>query len=157
MEELTARDIMTTPVVTVTPQTTLREIAELLAEKRISGVPVVDEEGRVVGIVSETDLIDEERRRVALPRTTLFGVYTLPERVLREAYDEGDTLTAADLMTRRVFTLPEDTPAREVAEEMVARKINRIPITRDGRLVGIVTRADVLRAVLAHWRKPQKP
>jgi CBS domain-containing protein len=151
MEELTAADIMTPGVLSVSPDTPLREIARILCDRGISGVPVTDAEGRVVGIVSETDLIDENKRRSALPRMALFGVIILPERVIQQAFNEGDTLTAKDVMTKRVFTLAEEVPAREVAEEMVQRKINRIPITRDGKLVGIVTRADVLRAVQAHW------
>jgi len=157
MNEPTAGDIMTPEVVAVTPKTSLREIAELLMQHRISGVPVVEPDGSVVGIVSESDLIDEEKRRVRLPRTALFGVFLIPEKVLREAYEEGDRLTARDLMTRKVFTLPESVPAREVIAEMLARKINRIPITRNGKLVGIVARADALRAIEAHAQTSARP
>jgi CBS domain-containing protein len=153
MEDLTARDIMTQEPLTVSPGMSLREVAELLVRHRISGVPVVEADGTVAGILTEADLIDEEKRRVKLPRMALFGVYLVPEAVIRDAVDEGNSLTARDLMTRKVFTLPEDAPAREVAEEMVARKVNRIPITRDGKLIGIVTRADALRAITAHWRR----
>ncbi|MBI3911189.1 MAG: CBS domain-containing protein [Armatimonadetes bacterium] len=153
MDELCAGDIMTRAVITARPDTKLREIADLLVRHRISGVPVVDEENRVVGIVSETDLIDEEKRHAHIPRTALYGVMPVPDEVWVAAFEEGDQLTAAQLMTHRVVTLPETTSAREVAEEMLSRHVNRIPITRDGRLVGIVTRADVLRAVAAHWRR----
>jgi CBS domain-containing protein len=154
MDDLTAADIMTTHVVTVTPDTTLGAVAELLVAHHISGVPVVEPDGTLVGILSETDLIDENKRRVKLPRTALFGVVLLPEALIREAWDEGNDLCAADLMSKRVFSLTEEAPAREVAGEMLSRKINRIPITRDGRLVGIITRSDLLRAVQAHWQKP---
>lgn len=150
---LLARDIMTADVVSVGPEATLHEIAEALAENRISGVPVVDDEMRVIGIVSERDLIDEDRRRVKLPRTLLYGVLRIPDDVLAAAYDEGNTLKAEAVMTKRVITYPDDVPAREVAVTMIQRKINRIPITRDGKLVGIVSRADVLRAIDKHWHE----
>lgn len=150
---LTAGDIMTREPLSVSPDITLRAIAELLGERRISGVPVVEADGTVVGIVSETDLIDEEKRRARVPRAALFGVFQLPERVLDEAFEHGDLLTARDLMTHPAFTLPEDVPMREVVEEMLSRKINRIPITHDGKLVGLVARSDVLRALEAQWRK----
>lgn len=113
----------------------------------------MDRDRKVVGIVSESDLIDEEKRRVHLPRTALFGVFLVPEKVLQEAYEEGDRLAARDLMTRNVVTLPEETPAREVVVEMLARKVNRIPITCQGKLVGIITRGDALRAIEGHWHK----
>src|SRR5947209_890315 len=106
MEELTAGEIMTRDVATVGPSATLREIAELLAARRISAAPVVDPHGRVVGMISETDLVDEEKRRVRLPRALLFGVFPILEEAVRAAYDEGEMLTAEDLMTRHVFTLP---------------------------------------------------
>lgn len=153
MDDLTAADIMTREVISVAPDTTLREIAELLIRHRISGVPVVDANRHVIGTVSETDLIDEEKRRQKLPRLMLFGVWTVPEDAVERAFDQGDDLTAQDMMTRQPLTLPDHTPAREVAQEMVGRKVNRIPITHDDRLVGIVTRADVLRALEAHWRR----
>lgn len=152
MQELTAGDIMTRDVVSVSPDTPLREIVDRLVERRISAAPVL-EQGRVVGLVSETDLIDEEKRRVRLPRTLLFGVLPILEEAVREAYDEAVSLTARDLMTRKVFTVPRETPARAVADAMVTRKVNHVPVTRDGRLVGIIARADILRAVQAQWER----
>ena len=151
-DTLLARDIMTSDVVSVGPDATLHEIAQLLAKHRISGVPVVDDEDRVIGIVTERDLIDENRRRVKLPRTLLYGVLFIPDDVIAEAYDEGNKLTAKDVMTKRVITFEDDVLAREVAVTLVSKKVNRIPITRGGKLVGIISRADVLRAVDRHWR-----
>lgn len=154
MDDLTAADVMTAPVITITPDATLGVVAELLVTRHISGVPVVEPDGTLVGILSESDLIDENKRRVKLPRTALFGVVLVPEPLIREAWDEGNDLCASDLMSKPVFTLPHDVPAREVAEELLSRKIHRIPITQDGRMVGIVTRSDLLRAIRAHWHKP---
>lgn len=153
--ELTAADIMTREVISVSPDATLREAAELVTENRISGVPVVEADGTVIGILSESDLLDEEKRHVKLPRTALFGLFPVPEHVLKEAFEGGDLLKARDLMSTHVFTLPEDATAQEVVEEMLARKVNRIPITRDGKLVGIVARSDALRALVTRLGVPK--
>jgi CBS domain-containing protein/quercetin dioxygenase-like cupin family protein len=154
LQELTAADVMNPLVVAATPSTSLRAIVELFVEHRISAAPVVNEAGEVVGMVSETDLIDEGKRRIPLPRTLLFGVYPILEEAVREAYDESLSLTARDLMTQPVFVVPEEMPARQVADELVTRKINHVPVTRDGLLVGIIARSDLLRAVQAEWRRP---
>jgi CBS domain-containing protein len=153
MQELTAGDVMNPDVVAVRPDTPLREIVDRLVARRISAAPVVDGDGTVVGMVSETDLIDEEKRRVRLPRTLLFGVFPILEEAVSGAYDEGASLTARELMTGRVFTVTEATPARTVADEMVTRKINHVPVLREGQLVGIIARMDILRAVQAQWKK----
>jgi len=154
MDTLLASEIMTREVVTVRPETTLGELVNLLVEKNISAVPVTDPDGKVLGIVSESDLIDEERRKSRMPRLLMFGVFSIPEDVIDEALHHGERLTAADLMSTRVLTLPEATPAKTVAETMVSKKINHVPITRDGRLVGIIARTDVLRAMHHGWKRP---
>jgi CBS domain-containing protein len=147
MAALVAKEVMSADVQTVRPDTPLLEIAQLLEEQHISGVPVVDEEQRVVGIVSESDLVDEHKREARIPRTALYGVFPLPEDVLREAAHRGQMLQASDLMTRKVVTATEDTPVHALADLMAGRRVNRIPILRDGRLVGIVCRADLLRVL----------
>jgi CBS domain-containing protein len=138
---------MTTEVHTVREDTSLEEIGRLLAAHRISGAPVVDDEGRVVGMVSEADLIDEHKRDAHIPRFALYGVFTLPEDVLKKAFDSGKKLKARDVMTKRVATSTEDRPVHELADTMVRRHINRVPILRDGKLVGIVSRGDLVRAM----------
>ena len=150
LDDRTAGEIMTREVVSVAPETTLREIAELLIARNISGVPVVDAHGAVVGIVSETDLINEDKRRVAIPRSLLFGIFPIPESALQEAFADGETLTAADLMTHHPYTVHEDASAREVCRALVERDVNRVPVIRDGRLVGVITRADIIRALHEH-------
>jgi CBS domain-containing protein len=148
MADRTAREVMTTPVHTVRPETTLEEIAQLMATHRISGVPVVDPEGRVLGMVSEADLIDEHKREARIPRTALYGLFPVPDAALLEAFRGGRTLQARQLMSTHVITATEETTLHELADIMVRRKINRIPIVRDGRLVGIVSRADLVRALV---------
>src|SRR4029450_3764124 len=105
-----------------------------------------------VGIVSESDLIGEERRRVETPRPALFGVVATLDDVDEIAREEEEEQTAAGVMTRDVITLPATTGLHEAAAQMVRRRIKRIPIVRDGRLAGIITRADLLRAMGTDWR-----
>jgi CBS domain-containing protein len=149
MPHLKAKDVMTREVKTVTPQATLREAAELLATQGISGAPVVDETGRVVGVISESDILDSKKRYKALPRMALWGLRPIPEDFLREAYQEGLSLQVESLMSRNVITAEEETPLEELAHLMVSHRINRVPILREGKLVGIVTREDALRGLLA--------
>lgn len=147
MAGATAKDVMTTAVYTVGPETSLEEIARLLAEHDISGVPVVDEAGLLIGIVSESDLIDEHRREAKIPRVALFGVFPIADEILIEAARHGMTLPARDPMGRKVVTATEETTVHELADLMATHEVSRIPILRDGRLVGIVCRADLVRAL----------
>jgi CBS domain-containing protein len=147
MDSLMARDVMSSEVRAVCEDTPLEEIAALLATHHISGVPVVDEEQRVIGIVSEADLIDEHKRERHIPRVALYGLFPIPEDLLAAAYAGGKGLTARDMMTRKVTTASEKTSCAELADLMVRRHINRVPIVRDGKLVGIVCRDDLVRAL----------
>ncbi|BCW98023.1 MAG: CBS domain-containing protein [Armatimonadota bacterium] len=148
MKGLTAADVMTREVITVSADATLREVAEILTQAGISGAPVVDADGRLVGIISESDLLNEEKRREALPRTALYGAVPVSEEKLMRAYKGGMSLKAWDLMTRDVITADEDTPADEVCDLMITNRVNRIPVVRDGKPVGIITRSDLLLGML---------
>ncbi len=140
---LLARDVMTSPVVTVRPDTPVKEIAQLLLTHHISGVPVV-EDSKVVGIVTEADLLHKER-----PELPEGGILRLFRRgQLAEAERKAEGLVARDVMTSPVVTVTEDTPLREVATLLARRQINRVPVMRGNELVGIVSRADVLRALV---------
>jgi CBS domain-containing protein len=147
MADLTAGEVMTTEVRTVREDMNLEETAALLVTHRISGAPVVDADGQVVGIISEADLIDEHKREAHIPRIALYGLFPISQEVLAKAFDSGKRLKARDVMSKRVVTSTEDRPVHELADLMVQRHINRIPILRDGRLVGIVTRGDLMRAL----------
>lgn len=142
-----ARDIMTRDVITVRRDTPVREIVRILLENRISGVPVV-EDGRVIGIVSEGDLI--LRERALRPRS---GMAFLAQQLfedhakLAEEFRKAHGTTAEQVMSREVFTCHPGTPVAEVANLMAERRIKRVPVIEEDRLVGIVSRADVLRAV----------
>ncbi|MDQ7820382.1 MAG: CBS domain-containing protein [Armatimonadota bacterium] len=145
---MTARDIMTSPVVTVRPTTPVREAVALMLEHRISGLPVVNEVGELVGIVTEADLLPKELvPRPQPPVVDWIGPSLWVERWL-SAYRKAEGRTVGEVMTHHVITATEDTPVREIAARMMRHQINRVPIVRGRRVVGIVTRADILRVFL---------
>jgi CBS domain-containing protein len=153
-----AREIMTTKVISVRPEMTAGEIAKVLGNHGISGVPVVDATGMLVGIVSEGDLIGrgeagrEARRDWWL---TLFAEgETLNPEFLVSLCDRERT--AHDLMHRVVITIDEQTELRDVAKLLTDYRIKRVPVVRDGRIVGIVSRADIVRAFAA-GDQPARP
>jgi CBS domain-containing protein len=140
---LTAADVMTSPVEVVGPTADVREVATLMLTRRISGIPVVSEHGEILGIVTEGDLLHKETTD-AMPRAAS-GAATAerPARV-----DKLHGVTVGDLMSTPVITVGDDASLREIAELMLRRQIKRVPVVRDGRLVGIVSRADVLRGLV---------
>jgi CBS domain-containing protein len=137
------KDVMTSDVVTVRPGTTLKDVATILCQCGISGVPVVDEDGGVIGVVSEGDILFKERgpsqRKRMLARLT--DAYGIDERLKHEAH------TAAEAMTAPARTIAPWRPVSAAAAQMLEERVNRLPVVDDeGRLVGIVTRADLVRA-----------
>jgi len=144
----TASEIMHTEVRTLAPETTLREAAELLGIWQVSGAPVVDSNGKLVGVVSESDMLSEARKRAALPRTAAFGVFLPVEDALKRIYHDGATLLVGEVMSTNVVTATPATSVEELGRTLVQRRINRIPVVDDnGQLAGIVTREDVLKAL----------
>lgn len=151
-----ARDVMTRNVVTVTPETSVSEIARLLLEKRISGVPVVDADGRLVGIVSEGDLVRRLEDEDGSGRSWWLGLLATPEE-RAEAYVRAHGRRAADVMTKNVISVTPDTPIAAVARLLEERHIKRVPVVENGKLVGIVSRADLLRAIAARQPEAASP
>ena len=145
MKRVVAREIMTSPVITATPETPFREIAMLMLHHRVSGLPVVDDSGRLLGIISEADLIRKEEQPLPQPPIVGWHGRSLWLERLVDRHQKATGMTARDLMTENVVTATEETKAHELAHLMLARGVNRIPIVREGRVVGIVTRADILR------------
>ena len=143
-----AKDIMTTNVVTITPDVSVEEIATLLLARRISGVPVIGAEGALVGLVSEGDLI----RREGEPerhRSWWLNLFAGPQEQARD-YIKSHGRRAEEVMTREVITVGEETPVGEIARLLEKRRIKRVPVVRDGRIVGIVSRANLLRGLASH-------
>ena len=146
-----AHELMTTKVVAVGPDEPTRRIAQLLLDNGISAVPVVDSDGTPIGMVSEGDLIGRgERERVARRDwwLTLLSGRQTPDTDFQARLTAPDR-TARDVMAAPLVTVTEDTDAGEVARLLASYHIKRVPVVREGRLVGIVSRADLLRAVAA--------
>lgn len=145
MKRVVAREIMTSPVITVTPEMPFREIVTVMLHHRVSGLPVVDKSGRLLGIVSEADLIHKEEEPFPQPPIVGWHGRSLWLERLVDRHQKATGVTAGSLMTENVVTATEETKAHELAHLMLARGVNRVPIVRDGRVVGIVTRADILK------------
>ena len=143
-----AQDVMTTRVVAVAPDTPVTEIAKLLLERQISAVPVVSDDRRLLGIVSEGDLTHGLGQEGA-KRSWWLDLLASPQ-AKAEAYLRSHGRLASDLMTREVVSVTPDTPLPEIARLLEARRIKRVPVLRDGELVGIVSRADLLRGFALH-------
>lgn len=140
---MNVQDVMTHDVVTVRPWTSLKEVAAVLAGRRISGVPVVDEDGAVVGVVSEGDILFKERG----PAERRGMLAWLADPHGPEAQAKLEAQTAAEAMTAPARTISPWRPVSAAAAEMLDASVNRLPVVDDGgRLVGIVSRADLVRA-----------
>lgn len=152
-----AADVMTQRVFRIRPDMTVAQIAEVLARRQISALPVVDDDERVIGIVTEGDLI--RRPEIGTARPPAGDPDSFAERTSRAAaYAKSHGLTAADVMTRDVITATKETPLEAVAELMERRRIKRVPVTENGRLVGLVSRLDLVRAIyIQGLKEPQAP
>ena len=143
-----ASDIMTRDVAVVHPETTLLEALKLMASRRVSGLPVVDEHGALVGMMSEGDVLGWHEgfsEREARWFDLLAEGFELAPDFLREVKEHRRKISA--VMSSNPVTVTETTPAREIASLMHAHGIKRVPVMRDGKLVGIVSRADLVRAL----------
>lgn len=152
----TARDIMHEKVRTISPDRTLPELEEAFLRERVSGFPVVDR-GRLVGIVSRSDLVrqlcversvaelisDYYREALAFAEDPVESLASIAERVGQRI----EHLRVADVMIRRLITVPPDAPVAEVAQTLVEHRIHRVPVTDAGRLVGIVSSLDLARLI----------
>jgi CBS domain-containing protein len=142
-----ARDVMVSPVVTVSENATVRDVARLLLDKHISAVPVVDHAGKVTGIVSEADLM--RRQEVGTERPTSWWLSLISgERALAAEYIQSHATKVKDVMARNVCTAAPDAPLYEIADIIEERHVRRVPILSEGGdLVGIVSRANIVQAV----------
>ncbi len=143
-----ARDLMTPDVVTVPPETPVMAMARLLADRGISAVPVVDADGKVLGMVTEADLIRRLAGEEDRPASWFGSLFADPASQA-ERYARTHGVTAKDLMTEKVVSVAPDTTAAHVAQMMEQQNIRRVVVVQDGKLKGIVSRADLLRALVA--------
>jgi CBS domain-containing protein len=151
-----ARDVMTLRVISVGADASIMDAVRLMLQNRISGLPVVGSRGELVGIVTEGDFlrrgeIDTQRRR---SRWLEFLIG--PGRAADE-YVRARGRKVEEVMTRDPITITEDTPLTEVVELMERQRIKRLPVVRQGRLVGIVSRANIMHALVSLGRKPEAP
>ena len=150
MTKLFAKNIMTSDVVTVTPETSIGELSKILLENKISGVPVIDIEGKLIGIVSEADII-RENIKVQFPfyfDPLMVSGYIVDFEKYKEDIKDYLDIKVGLIMSHRIKTVNPSTPVSEVADIMVSNKVNRIPVIDENRrVVGIITRADILRSM----------
>ncbi len=137
-------EIMTRDVIAVAPKTPIHEAAKLMVDHGVSGLPVVDDAGRVVGIVSEGDLILREKPRERMSWWKAF--FGDAERLARE-YQKAHGMTVGEVMTRSLIAVSPDLPIESVALILDQHRIRRVPVVADGQLLGIVSRGDLIKAL----------
>lgn len=150
---MNAADIMTQDVITVRPDTPLDQVVAVMLENRISGVPVVQGD-YIAGIVTEGDLL----RRIELgsePRRSHLLELVSGATPMAAEYVRSHGRKASEVMTENVITVADTTPIAEIARILEARRIKRVPVLRDGKLVGIVSRANLLRALATRLQATQ--
>ena len=148
-----ARDVMTAHVVTISANATVRELADLLVKRGISGVPVVGPKGELVGIVSEGDLVRRSELGTAKSRPWWLRLLT-GEHALAVDFIKANAHKVGDVMTREVVTAAPETPLGEVARLLERHAIKRIPIVHNKQLVGIVSRANLVQSFASLQKKP---
>jgi len=145
-----AKDIMSTNVITVGKETIIHDIAKLLTDKNISGVPVVDDSNNILGIITKNDLIYKD---VEVKPPTYFevlgGVFYLESiKHYEEKLKKFLANKAEDIMTEDVITITEDTDIKTIAGIMVEKRVNRLPVMKDGKLIGIISRGDIVKSLI---------
>jgi CBS domain-containing protein len=143
-----AADVMARSVVTVTRDATIGDTAKLMISHRISGIPVVDRKGRLVGIVTEGDLLRRAETGTERHRSA-WSEWFSPNSRLAADYIKSRALRVADIMTREVISVGELATLGEIADLLETKRIKRVPVVTDGKIVGIVSRADLLRVLVS--------
>ena len=147
-----AADVMVSAVISVRPSARVEEVAGILLASRISAVPVIDEQGELLGIVSEGDLM--RRAEAGTDRSRSWWLeYLTGKQVLAAEYVKSHSHKVTDVMTRSVITATPETPLGEIATLLERNRIKRVPIVQNGKVVGIVSRANLLQALAGMPRK----
>jgi CBS domain-containing protein len=146
-----ACDIMTSNVITVKKETPLTELAKILYEHHINGVPVVDDDGALIGIICESDLIRRDRKLHIPTAIAIFDwvLYLQGPKALEKEIRRISATTVGDLYTKDVITVSEKTPVEEIATIMSQKKVYTIPVMDGGQLVGVIGKSDLIRALIA--------
>ena len=140
---------METNIITVLPDTKIEELAVLLIDNKISGVPVVDAHGKLIGIVTEGDLLHKQTTPKTPAINSFLGglAYTKEFEKYNSDLKKLSACTASEIMTETLAIVNENTTVKEISTIMVDKKINRVPVVENDKLIGIVTRADVLKTL----------
>jgi CBS-domain-containing membrane protein len=151
-----ARDVMVSPVITVSSNASVKDVAKVFLDRHISAVPVVDEKGKLVGIVSEGDLLHRAESGTERQRPWWLRAFVGPDALAAE-YAKAHARKVADIMSRQVVTASPETPLHEVATLLEKHSIKRVPIVANGQLVGLVSRANLIQAVASAGRGLEIP
>ena len=141
-----AKDVMMSAVVTASPDTSVEGLARLMINLRISGVPVLDKDGCLIGMVTEGDLLRRVETGTERHRPRWSEPFSSNSRLAAE-YVKSHAKRVADIMTREVFSVDEMATLGEIADLLEEKKIKRVPVVHDGKIVGIVSRADLLKVL----------
>ncbi len=147
---LTAKDIMTRDVLVVKPDTSIEELSAILVQNEISGVPVVDDSGALYGVVTENDLISRNKR-LHIPTVVSFldaAIYLESSKKFEQEVKRLTATRVGDICTRKVVTITEDTTVIDIATIMSEKKAHLLPVLKAGKVVGIVGKRDMVKAVV---------
>jgi CBS domain-containing protein len=147
---LKAKDIMTRDVITVKPATTIEELAHIFIEKKVSGAPVVDDNGDVIGIVTENDLISQNKRLHIPTVVRLFDAFIMlesPSKIEKEIKKMA-AVTVSDICVRDVITVAEDTAVEDIATIMSEKKVHLIPVVEGKKVRGIIGKMDIIKGMV---------
>jgi len=146
---LTARDIMTTNIHTVTAEMSIDDLARAFVEKKVSTLPVVDAAGTLVGVVSATDLIEQDKPLHIPTVVAIFDmvIYLESEKNFRDEVEKMTARTVGEIFNRDVITCPPGMEVAALAALMTEKKVHLLPVVEDGKLIGVVGRHDILRSM----------
>jgi len=146
---LTAKDIMTTEVITVRMDTTVNELAEILWKNRISGAPVLDDERNVVAVVTENDLIDQSKKFHIPTMVSLLDsvIFLESSKKTEEEIKKMAGNAVRDICAKKFVSVSKDAGMDEIATIMAEKKVHTLPVMKDGRLIGVIGKTDIIRTI----------
>ncbi len=146
---LYARDIMTTEVLTVSPETSISELSKILENRKIGGLPVVDKDGRLKGVITQSDLVERARDLELPPAVNIMDFHfylQIPSHLMHKVEKMLGT-TVGDCMSPNPVTVAPDTPVSRIAALMDKQKVHTIPVLEGGKIVGVIGKMDLVRAM----------
>jgi CBS domain-containing protein len=154
VNELTAKAVMTSPVITVRADMSVEEVSDIFSDKMISGAPVLNEKGQLVGVVTLSDIVRNEPRREQIISDKVASDFIIKaweahfgaEELTGYHLEESETLLVQDIMTPFIYRVKEATPLKELSDIMISGRIHRLFVTSDDEIVGVVSALDLLKA-----------